>query len=189
VVEKIVHKGKEAKSIQYIQFHGDLNYATKDIIELDALSKILTTRLTESIREDKSSVYYIGAQPGYNKVPIPEYDMTIYYGTAPEKLKELKESVFATIRDLIENGPKQDEVDKAREKIKRERESNLRENGYWEASLKTYYLNRDGDFKSFGEFDGVVEGLSQESLKAAASRTFDFKNYISVALMPEEPTK
>ena len=115
--------------------------------------------------------------------------MMIYYGTAPEKLKELKESVFATIRDLIENGPKQDEVDKAREKIKRERESNLRENGYWEASLKTYYLNRDGDFKSFGEFDGVVEGLSQESLKAAASRTFDFKNYISVALMPEEPTK
>ena len=189
VVEKIVHKGKEAKSIQYIQFHGDLNYATKDIIELDALSKILTTRLTESIREDKSSVYYIGAQPGYNKVPIPEYDMTIYYGTAPEKLKELKESVFATIRDLIENGPKQDEVDKAREKIKRERESNLRENGYWEASLKTYYLNRNGDFKSFGEFDGVVEGLSQESLKSAASRTFDFNNYISVALMPEEPTK
>lgn len=189
IVEKIVHKGKEAKSVQYIQFHGDLNYTTAAIIELDALSKILTTRLTESIREDKSSVYYIGAQPGYNKVPVTEYDMTIFYGTAPEKLKELKESVFATIRELIENGPKQEEVDKAREKIKRERESNLRENSYWEASLKTYYLNRDGDFKTFGEFDGVVDGLTPESLKSAASRTFDFKSYISVALMPEEVAK
>ena len=115
--------------------------------------------------------------------------MTINYGTAPEKLKELKESVFATIRDLIENGPKQDEVDKAREKIKRERETNLRENSYWDAVLKTYYLNREGDFKAFTEFDGVVGNLTKQSLKSAAYRTFDFKNYISVALVPEKVEK
>jgi len=189
VVDKIVHKGKESKSIQYIQFHGKLNYSSKEILELDALSKILTTRLLESIREDKSSVYYIGAQPGNNKFPVPEYDMTIYYGTAPEKVKELKASVFAIIHDLIEKGPKQDEVDKAREKIKRERETNLRENDFWEVTLKSFYLNRNGNFKSFGEFNGVVQALSIESLKSAAAKTFDFKNYVSVALMPEEVAK
>jgi zinc protease len=189
VVEKIVNKGKESKSIQYIQFHGKLNYVTKDILELDALSKILSTRLLESIREDKSSVYYIGAQPGTSRWPVSEYDMTIYYGTSPEKLKELKESVFATIRDLIANGPKQEEVDKAREKMKRERETNLRENSYWEATLKTYYLNKNGDFKTFREFETVVEGLNAIELKSAASRIFNFKNYISVALMPEIPSK
>ena len=187
VIEKIVHKGKESKSIQYIQFHGKLNYASKDILEIDALSKILTTRLLESIREDKSSVYYIGAQPGFNKFPVSEYDVTIYYGTAPEKLKELKASVFAIIHDLILNGPKQEEVDKAREKIKRERETDLRENEFWEVTLKSYYLNKNGNFKTFGEFDGIVAGLSQQSLKSAASRVFDFKNYVSVALMPEAP--
>jgi len=189
VIDKTVKKGKESKSIQYILFHGDLHYTTKDIIELDALSKILTTRLLESIREEKSSVYYIGAQPGYNKIPVTDYEMTIYYGTAPEKLKELKESVFALIRDLIEKGPKQEEVDKAREKIKRERETNLRDNSYWEGVLKTYYLNKDGDFKTFTEFDSAVKGLTSESLKSAALRTFDFNNFISVALMPEEITK
>jgi len=189
VVEKVVNKGKESKSIQYILFHGKLNYTTKDIIELDVLSKILTTRLLESIREDKSSVYYIGAQPGYNKFPVTDYEMTIYYGTSPEKLRELKESVFSTIRDLIEKGPTQDEVDKASEKIKREHETNLRENGYWEGVLKTYYLNKEGNFKTFGEFDGVVEELTLKSLKSAAYRTFDFKNYISVALIPEKVTK
>ena len=189
VVEKIVHKGKESKSIQYIQFHGKLNYATKDILEIDALSKILTTRLLESIREDKSSVYYIGAQPGTNKFPVPEYDMTIYYGTSPEKIKELKNSVFAIIHDLIDNGPKQEEVDKAREKIKRERETNLRENNFWQSTLKSYYLNMNGDFKTFGEFDKVADGFTTQSLKSAALRTFDFNNYIGVALMPEQPIK
>jgi len=189
VVEKIVHKGKESKSIQYIIFHGKLNYVTKDMIELDAISKILSTRLLESIREDKSSVYSIGAQPGMNKLPVSEYDVTIYYGTSPEKLKELKASIFGIIQDLIKNGPKQEEVDKAREKIKREHETNLRENNYWEGTLKSYYLNKNGDFKTFGEFNPIVDGLSQKSLQSAAARIFDFKNYISVALMPEQTAK
>lgn len=189
VVEKTVFKGTEPKSIQYILFHGPINYSTKDLIELDALAKILTTRLLESIREDKSSVYYIGASPGFSRWPIPEYTMTIYYGTAPEKLKELKESVFAIINDVITNGPKAEEVDKAREMIKRERETQLRENSFWEATLKTYYLNRNGDFKSYTEFGPVVEQLSSDDLKAAAGHLFDFKNYISVALKPEAGVK
>jgi zinc protease len=186
VVEKIVYKGKEPKSIQYIQFHGKLNYASKELMEIDALGKILTTRLLESIREDKSSVYYIGAQPGMVKFPHPEFEMNIYYGTAPEKVKDLKTSVFAIIKDLVVNGPKQEEVDKAREKIKRERETNLRENNYWSTTLKSYYLNMNGDFKSFDEFTGAVQALNVQSLKSAAVRTFDFKNFTSVALMPEK---
>ena len=185
VIEKIVVKGKEPKSIQYIQFHGKLRYSPKDVLELDALSKILSTRLEESIREDKSSVYYIGAQPGTVKLPVSEYDMTIYYGTSPKKLKELKESVFGIIHDLMMNGPKQEEVDKAREKLKRERETNLRENNYWLATLKSYYLNENGNFRTYGEFDNVVKNLTPASLKSAALRTFDFKNYFSVALRPE----
>ena len=49
--------------------------------------KILTTRLLEVIREDKGSVYYIGAKPSVDKLPKEEYSITIYYGTAPDKVK------------------------------------------------------------------------------------------------------
>jgi zinc protease len=189
VVEKTVVKGSEPKSIQYILFHGPIDYTPKNLIELDAIGKILTTRLLESMRQDKSSVYYIGAEPGFTRWPVTEYTMTIYYGTAPEKLKELKESVFGTIDDLIKNGPKQDEVNKAREKIRRERETQLRENSFWEATLKSYYLNRNGDFKAFTEFDPTVNELSPNTIKEGAKRVFDFNNYISVALKPEAGVK
>jgi zinc protease len=189
VINKVVEKGTEPKSIQYILFHGPMEYNTPDLIQLDALGKILTTRLLESIREDKSSVYYIGAEPGLTKWPVSEYTMTIYYGTAPEKLKELKDTILEEIKDLISKGPAGDEVDKAREKIKRERETNLRENSYWEATLKTYYLNRNGDFRAFKEFDPTVNQLSVESIKAMAGKVFDFDNYISVALKPEAVSK
>jgi predicted Zn-dependent peptidase len=45
----------------------------------------------------------------------------------------------------------------------------------------------NGDFKSFDEFTGAVQALNVQSLKSAAVRTFDFKNFTSVALMPEKP--
>ncbi len=189
VVNKTVVKGTEPKSIQYILFHGEMDYNTSNLIQLDALGKILTTKLLESIREDKSSVYYIGAEPGLTRWPISEYTMTIYYGTSPEKLTELKESIFEDIKELISKGPVQDEVNKAREKIKRERETNLRENSFWEATLKTYYLNRNGDFRAFKQFDQALDQLSVESIKNMAGKVFDFNEYISVALKPEAENK
>ena len=41
VVEKTVKKGSEDKSIQYIVFHGDLDYSSTNAIEQDAVCKIL----------------------------------------------------------------------------------------------------------------------------------------------------
>lgn len=189
VIEKTVLKGSEPKSIQYILFHGQMDYNTRNLIQLDALGKILTTKLLESIREEKSSVYYIGAEPGLNRWPVSEYTMTIYYGTSPDKLAELKQSIFEDVKELISKGPAQDEVNKAREKIKRERETNLRENSYWQATLKSYYLNRNADFSLFKQFDKEVDQLSVESVKAMAAKVFDFNDYISVALKPETVSK
>ena len=189
VVNKTVVKGTEPKSIQYFVFHGPIDYSTKNLIEVDAVGKILSTRLLESIREDKSSVYYIGAQPGFSRWPVSEFTMTIYYGTSPDKLTELKESIFEGIKELMTNGPRQEELDKAREKIRREREVNLRENGYWQATLKNYYLNRKGDFSTFKDFDRIVDQLSVESLKETSNYVFNFNKFISVVLKPEEGVK
>lgn len=189
VINKFVVKGTEPKSIQYILFHGAMDYTTQNLVQLDALGKILSTRLLETIREDKSSVYYIGAEPGLTRWPVSEYTVTIYYGTSPEKLSDLKESIFQNIKELITKGPSQDEVNKAREKIRRERETNLRENSFWDAALKSYYLNRNGDFSAFREFDKTVDQLSSGALKSVAGTVFDFNDYISVALKPEPGVK
>ena len=40
-----------------------------DQVQIDAVAKILSTRLLEVIREDKSSVYSIGAYPSTSKFP------------------------------------------------------------------------------------------------------------------------
>jgi zinc protease len=186
VVEKVVNRGTEDKSTQYIVFHGDFDYNSQNQIQLDAVGKILSTRLLEVIREDKSSVYSIGAYPSSTKFPDEEYNITVAYGTSPQKLDELKKAVFDIISEYKTNGPTTDELAKAQEKMIRERETAVRENGFWLSILSNTYYLKDGDFSEFGNYDKLVKNLSVDSTKKAFIDWFDFKNYISVALAPEK---
>lgn len=186
VIEKTVRKGQEEKSLQYIVFHGDFNYNTKNRLLLDAVGRILTTRLLEVIREDKSSVYSIGARPSTSKYPDEEYTVSIYYGTDPQKVEELQEAVFEVIENFIENGPTQEELDKAKEKMLREREVAQRENGFWLSILSNTYYLKDGDFSEFGTFDEEVNSITQKEVQQAFDKYFNFDNYVSVALKPAE---
>jgi zinc protease len=186
VIEKVVKRGEEDKSIQYIVFHGDYNYNSQNQVQLDAVGKILTTRLLEVIREDKSGVYSIDASPSSTKFPHEEYTITVAYGTSPQKLVELKKAVFEIISEYQKNGPTAEELAKAQEKMLRERETALRENGFWMGILSNTYYLKNGDFSEFGNYEKLVKSLTLDSTKKAFNDLFDFKNYISVALAPEK---
>ncbi|HEX7585700.1 MAG TPA: insulinase family protein [Prolixibacteraceae bacterium] len=189
IIDKTVYKGQDAKSMQYLVFHGDFDYNRRNLLLISAVGKILTTRLLEVIREDKSSVYYIDASPSVEKYPEPKYDMFIYYGADPAKLSELKEAVFAQIKDIATNGPTAADLQKAKEKLLRERETNLRENKYWLSVLSNTYFNYDADFSHFADYESIVNSFSADDIKAAAKKWFDFGNYYGVALKPEAVKK
>lgn len=186
IVEKVVKKGQEDKSEQYIVFHGDFDYSGQNQVQLDAVGKILSTRLLEVIREDKSSVYSIGAYPSSSKYPDAEYSITVVYGTSPQKLEELKKTVFDIISEYKKNGPSADELAKAQEKMYREREVALRENGFWMGILSNTYFLKNGDFSEYGNYNELVKNLTVKSTQKAFGDYFNFKNYVSVALAPEK---
>lgn len=186
VVKKTVKRGQEDKSIQYIVFHGDFEYSSENAILLDAVGRILDTRLLEEIREERSSVYSIGARPSTSKYPDEEYTISISYGTDPEKLEELKQAVFEEIADFMQNGPGEEELSKAKQKMLREREVSLRENRFWLNVLSNTYYLKDGDFSEFGTYESIVNNLTVESVKNTFEKYFDFENVVSVALEPAE---
>ena len=186
IVERLVKKGQEEKSTQYIIFHGDFDYTSQNRVQLDAVGRILSTRLLEVIREDKSGVYSIGARPSTSKFPNEKYSISISYGTAPDKLVELKSAVLEIIEEFAKNGPSKEEVEKAQEKMLRERETQVRENGFWLSILTNTYYLKDGDFSEFGGYENLVKNLSAKSTQKAFNDYFDFENYISVALAPAE---
>lgn len=186
VVERLVKKGQEEKSTQYIVFHGDFDYTGQNRVQLNAMGRILTTKLLEVIREDKSGVYSIGARPGSTKFPDEKYTVSISYGTSPDKLEDLKSAVFEVIKEFAKKGPTEDELAKAKEKMLRERETQVRENGYWLNILANTYYLKNGDFSEYGAYEELVNNLTVKSTKKAFKNYFDFKQYIDVALAPAE---
>lgn len=186
VVEKTVFRGQEQKSIHYTVFHGKFDYNQENLLLINTIGKILTTRLLEVIREDKSSVYSIRANPSAEKFPEPEYRIAIQYGTDPGKVGELQQAVFKEIRDLADAGPTDGDLHTVKEKLLRERENDLRENGFWISVLSNGYLYRNGDFSHFGKYDALVGQLSKDQIKEAVKTYFSFDSYYSVTLKPEK---
>ena len=75
---------------------------------------------------------------GLQRDPVPQYRLAIQFGAAPERLEELTRVVFAEIDSVKANGASEADLRKVLEGLRREREVNLRENGWWMQALMNY---------------------------------------------------
>ncbi|MCF8373372.1 MAG: insulinase family protein [Bacteroidales bacterium] len=185
IVEKVVKKGSEPKSVVYMKYHGSFDYTWKNRTDIDVLSEILTTKLLESIREDESGVYSIGAYPQSEHFPESEFGITIYFGCAPDNVEKLSNGVYAEIEKLKKDGPSEGDLKKAQEKKLRERETGLRENRFWLGTLRNFdYHGTNPD--DLGKYNDYVKSLTSDHLKKAANAYFSKENFAKIVLMPEE---
>ncbi|MBT8461510.1 MAG: hypothetical protein KJO44_03230, partial [Gemmatimonadetes bacterium] len=73
---------------------------------------------------------------------------------------------------------------KVRETQRRQRETDLEENGFWLSVLDVYDRNEE-DLRLILDYDRLVDGLTAEAIGQAAALYFDFENYVEVRLVPE----
>ena len=97
VVEKRVDKGVEPKSQAAIVYTGDFVYTQEERIRISALGEVLEARLHETLREDLGGTYGVSAGVNYTRIPVPEYTVSIDFGSAPERNDELVKAVFAQV--------------------------------------------------------------------------------------------
>ena len=188
MTKAMVRKGTEPKSIVYMNYYNKFSYTFDEIMNIDLLCKVLTTRLLDTIREDESGVYSIGAYPGFTKYPVPEYQVNISFGCAPKNAKKIISGVEEQVKKLVTEGPTSDEVATAVKKKLRERETSKETNRYWLNKLVS--VDYQGmDLKYYYEFEPFLNKVSPESLKAAANKFLAKNNQIRVVLMPEKVEK
>ncbi|MBN2669380.1 MAG: insulinase family protein [Bacteroidales bacterium] len=177
-------KGTEPKSIVFIQINHDFAYDLKDRVGLKALGKILSIELIDEIREKNSLVYSIGAYPNYEKVPTATASMTIYFPCSPDKIETATNGSLAIFKAMMENGPSEVNLNKAKQQLLKEQETNLRENKYWLNSMKSYYFDQEPT-SNFNEVQKVIESLTAEDIKAIAKKYINDDNFVRIALVPE----
>jgi zinc protease len=184
VVQVSVIKGKEPKSAVRIVFSGDARYSRENVHDLTTLLRLLDMRLHEVLRDDMGAVYGVAVHGALDFQPYERRTVTISFSCAPEKVAALTHAVFQEIEAIQSHGTDQDHLDKIKASQRRERETNLKENGFWISVLPNYYRSA-WDPRGILRFDELVERESSERLQAAAREYLPTSRYVIGVLSPE----
>jgi len=185
VVDKVVKKGTDPKSQVTINFTGEKKFDKKENHILRSLGEVLSIKLIEILREEKSGVYGVGASGSSSKYPNERYSFRISFPCAPENVSDLVAATFAEIDKIKKEGVSDKDLQKIKETQRRNREENLKKNRYWLSQLRAYYYN-EIDLNTFYGSEELTEGITSDDLKAAANKYINMENYVKIVLMPEE---
>lgn len=186
IVEKIVRKGTEPKAMTRFYFSGPTEYTPANRFTIRAMQELIQMRLNDVLREQLGGTYSPSVYGGVNRLPRPEYELVVAYGSSPENVDKLSRSVLQIIDSVQKYGPTPAEVDKVREQITRAREVEIRTNEYWVSNLVARDRAKE-DIAGLGApYDAFLRGLTAAQLQDATKQYFDTGHYMKFVLLPEK---
>jgi len=185
VIEKKVEKGIEPKSENAIVFSGPFEYDQTHRVAIRAMAEVLQTRLLEAIREELGGTYSISATQSYQKIPNPEYSITIEFGCAPQRADDLIKRVFEEIEKFKTDGPTEKQLNDEKEALLREFETNIKLNNYLVGQITFRYQNGD-DPAGIWKIPEFYKKLDAAMIQEAARSYLNTKRYVKVTLLPEK---
>ncbi|MDQ6831464.1 MAG: insulinase family protein, partial [Gemmatimonadota bacterium] len=184
VVKAIVRKGVEPKASTRIVFSGAFDYTPANRYAINSLADVMTIRLRDRLREELGGTYDVSVGASPSQYPRGEYFFTIDFGSAPGKVDALTKAVFAYIDTLKAKGPSASDVAKVKEQQRREQETSLKQNGYWQNVLVSKEMSGE-DPRTMLELDKRVAALTADAIMHTARSYLNTANYVQASLLPE----
>lgn len=183
-VSKNVSKGLEPKSTVQLTYLGNYEFTRKNNFEMNALVKLLSTKLREKIREEKGGTYGVQVYPNLTKYPKERYQLTITFGCAPEKAEELTRDALAEVESVLKSGCDDKNLVKVKETFLRERETDLKENRFWMSYLSQAYQN-GLSVAEMNQYNAWVNSLTSADFKRLAKKYIKKGKLAKFSLKPE----
>ena len=174
---------KVKKASNLIIYSAKTPYDLQSKVTMTTIGNILNMRYLESIREKEGGSYGVGVRGSINNVPVDEAVVMMQFDTDPEKQQKLMGIIHKEVKDIIDNGPRQDDLQKVKENLLKKYEEDLRENSWWQSAVSLYYqdkLNLPDNYKS------AVEALTPELIQSTLKSIVDQGNVLEVVMKPIE---
>jgi zinc protease len=142
-------------------YTGDMEYNLYNNIYMGILSDVLDIVYTKSIREEQGGTYGVGVMGQVNNRPSEEFMFYIVFDTNDEVYATLMDIAKAGLKDMAENGPSQDNLNKVLENKLKKRVEQLQENSFWTSVISS--LEREGiDYVT--EYENIIKNVTIESV-------------------------
>ncbi len=184
VVEKQVTKGRTPKSEVGVVFSGPFENDQNNRMIIRALSGTLAGNLQRVLREDLGGTYGVSVAPDFSKRPTGEYRVNITFACDPARTADLVKALFAVIEEFRTNGPSPGQVADVQAGLRRDLETDGRQNAYLLNQLALAY-QYDEPIPDASTLRGLYDQLSAPMLRDAARTYLDPGRYVKVVLSPE----
>jgi zinc protease len=184
VVEKVVRKGLEPSSQTAIVFTGPIEYDRQMAFVLNAMADALDIELREVLREELGGTYGVQVATSVARDPWPNYAVQVAFGADPARLDSLTAVVFSEIARIQADGPSAETLEKVKETLRRDHETNLRQNAYWLSRLTSAAVQGFAP-DDLLDVQTLTEQLTVEGIAETARVHMPRDRYVRVSLLPE----
>lgn len=175
-------KMETPKASNFLQFSTIMEPTLKNKLQLQVLRAILSNRYLESVREKEGGTYGVNVWTDITQIPVYQACLQINFDTNIEKKDKLMQIIDAEIWEIIKNGPKEEDLLKAKEIMLKNHKENLEKNNYWHSVITNLY--RDG-YNYHSGYEDIVKNISKDDVQNMLKKFFDTDNRIEVVMMPE----
>ncbi len=182
-IKKTWPLGSEPKAQVSLSFYGDETWSRDKDRDMFILGQVLEMRLREILREDMGGVYGVGAGGYIARRPRGERSFGIQFGCAPDAVDKLIKASLDEVAAVAKEGATAEHLEKIKAQFLRERETQLKTNGFWVGWLSS--TARFGDDPTLVTDPSKMIGrMTSDNVKAAAKRFLAKTPYFQAVLMP-----
>ncbi len=164
-------------------YTGEIEYNLENSVTMNFLQDILRTRYTASIREEKGGTYSVGVGGSVQALYNPNYQLVVQFDTNEVMADELSEIVVAELKQIAENGPKSEDLEKVREYMIKEWNNRLVQNSSWMNYIYQYYTYGEA-VNRVANYENIVKGMTGEKIAALAAKVLADGNMTYVVMRP-----
>lgn len=158
---------------------GNNKYSLRNKIILDLLQQTLNVIYTEEIREKEGGTYGVNASGNISKFPEEKCDIQIFFQTDPAKKDKLSAIVRKELKEVASNGPKVENLQKAKEYLLKKNHENQKNNYYWVNNLNEYFST---GINNVAEFDNIVKSITVKDLQMFMHNLLKQGNEVQVTM-------
>ena len=160
-------------------YHAPVEVNLKNSLIVSILEQIMDLTYTETVREDEGGAYGVPTNSSLSRYPVEEATIEIQLPTAPEKREKMTAIVYQGVENMVNKGPKEEDLQKTKEYMLRKHAENVKNNGYWMGQMVQYARYGQDNVTTYEE---TLNSITAADIQEMAKHIFQSGNRIEVGM-------
>ena len=166
-----------------MNYRGQAKYNDKDGLAMKALGEIMSIKLVEKLREEAAGVYSPRVRASFNELNN-SYNLNIAFSCGPENVEKLKTISEQEVEKMMNEGPSEKDLNKAKEAFLLNRKEQLMKNNFWLQKMSSTVFKKK-EVRDLSDYETAVNALTVKDVQNIAKK-FLVKGAVVGILMPEK---